>query len=59
MCGRLPPPDPFEPGDAPPDFALTAPTTMFLMGSPTPDLDRVAEAILAVRPGLLVVCLGG
>lgn len=55
----LPPPDPFEPGGAPREFAVPAPTTVFLKGRPTPDLDRVADAIIAARPGLLVVCLGG
>jgi hypothetical protein len=59
MPGRLPPPDPFEPGGAPPGFAVPAPTTVFLSGRPTPELDRVADAILAARPGLLLVCLGG
>jgi hypothetical protein len=58
MRGALPPPDPFEPGSAP-GFAVPAPTTVFLKGRPTADFDRVADAILAARPGLLVVCLGG
>lgn len=52
----LPAPDPFEP-DAPPGIAVPTPTTMYLNGRPTRDDDRVADAILAARPGLLVVCL--
>jgi hypothetical protein len=59
VSGRLPPPDPSEPSGAAPDLAVPAPTTVFLKGRPTPELDRIADAILAVRPGLLVVCLGG
>jgi hypothetical protein len=30
---------------------------MFLKGRPSPQLDRVADAIQAARPGLLVVCV--
>jgi hypothetical protein len=59
MRGQLPPPDPFEPAGTPPGFAVEAPTTLFLRGRPSGELDRVATAILAARPGLLVVCLGG
>lgn len=55
MRDKLPPPDPFEPSGAPPDFEVSAPTTVFLKGSPS--RDAVADRILAVRPGLLIVCL--
>jgi hypothetical protein len=52
----LPPPDPSEPGNPPDGYEVFAPTTMYLYGRPTRARDRVADAILAVRPGLLVVC---
>jgi hypothetical protein len=57
MHGRLPSPDPFEPGGTPSELQIAAPTTMFLKGRPSPQLDRVADAIQAARPGLLVVCV--
>jgi hypothetical protein len=57
MRDRLPAPDPFEPSGSPPRLQISAPTTMFLRGRPTPQLDRVADAIQAARPGLLVVCV--
>jgi hypothetical protein len=57
MRDRLPPPDPFEAGGAPAGLEIAGPTTMFLRGRPSPQLDRVADAIQAVRPGLLVVCV--
>jgi hypothetical protein len=59
MHDRLPPPDPFEPSGAPSDLQIAGPTTMFLSGRPSPQLDRVADAIQAARPGLLVVCVDG
>lgn len=56
MRGKLPPPDPFEPSDAP-GLEVSAPTSVFLKGCSSLDADRVARAILAARPGLLVVCV--
>jgi hypothetical protein len=57
MRGRLPAPDPYEPGGSPPELHIESPTTWFLKGRPSPQLDRVADAIQAARPGLLVVCV--
>jgi hypothetical protein len=53
----LPPPDPFESVDLfPPDHGrLSASTALFLNGRPSRDVDRLADAILAARPGALVV----
>ena len=53
----LPPPDPFESTSPSDDFSVTEPTAMFLKGNPNEADDRVADAILSARPGLLVVCL--
>jgi hypothetical protein len=53
----LPPPDPYEPAGPPPEFAVPAPTTMFLNGHPSRNDDRIADAIITARPGLLIVCL--
>lgn len=55
----LPPPDPFESPDLfPPDQGrLPASTALFLNGRPSREVDRLADAILAVRPGALVVVL--
>jgi hypothetical protein len=61
MEPRIPPPDPFEPSGIPPDAGppVPAPATVFLKGPPTPELDRLSDAILAARPGLLLVCIRG
>jgi hypothetical protein len=54
---KLPPPDPNESlgmqpgGDAP----LRAPTAVFVMGPPSTQADRVSDAVLDLRPGLLIV----
>jgi hypothetical protein len=55
----LPPPDPFESPDLfPPDHGrLPASTALFLNGRPSREVDRLADAILAARPGALVVVL--
>jgi hypothetical protein len=55
----LPPPDPFEsPELFPPDHGrLPASTALFLAGRPSREVDRLADAILAARPGALVVVL--
>jgi hypothetical protein len=58
MSPRLPPPDPFEPSGTPPDdLGLPAPATIFLKGQPSREQDRVADAILTARPGVLFVCV--
>jgi hypothetical protein len=54
---KLPPPDPNEslwvqPGD---DAPLRAPTAVFVMGPPSPQVDRASDALLDLRPGLLIV----
>jgi hypothetical protein len=51
---RLPPPDPSEPGP-PADLSLPGPSAVFMSGPPGPDADRLADAILTARPGLLFV----
>jgi hypothetical protein len=52
----LPPPDPYELSFDPPDSpALTAPTVVFLGGPPSAHAERLADAILAVRPGSVIV----
>jgi hypothetical protein len=59
MRGELPPSDPFEPSGTPSNFEMPAPTTVFLKGRMGRETDRVADAILAARPGLLIVCVQG
>ncbi len=61
MAVRLPPPDPYEPAGTPPDggIPLPAPAAIFLHGRPSRELDRVSDAILDFRPGMLVVCVRG
>ena len=54
---KLPPPDPNEslwtqPGDHAP---LRAPTAVFVTGPPSPQADRASDALLDLRPGLLIV----
>jgi hypothetical protein len=34
---------------------LPAPTAIFLKHAPTPEADRLADAILAMRPGALII----
>ena len=50
----LPPPDPYECRE-PPTLELSAPVAVFLDGVPSAEGDRIAAAVLAVRPGALVV----
>jgi hypothetical protein len=54
---RLPLPDPFESPIVAPsgDVRMPAPATVFVGGAPTPAVDRLSDAILAARPGALVV----
>lgn len=57
MGPELPPPDPNEPQGLTPDNPLdiSGPTAVFVGGPPSDDDDRLADAILAFRPGVLVV----
>ena len=57
LAMNLPPRDPYEPQDhgPPPDASLPAPTAIFLSGPPSPEADRLADAVLAFRPGALFV----
>ena len=34
---------------------MTAPAAVFVKGQPSPEVDRVADAILDLRPGALIV----
>jgi hypothetical protein len=54
---RLPPPDPFEASIAAPsgDVRMAAPAAIFLGGTPSAAVDDLSDAILAARPGALVV----
>jgi hypothetical protein len=61
MNAKLPPPDPNEslgmqPGD---ETQLVAPTAVFVMGPPSTHADRVSDAVLDMRPGLLIVVDSG
>jgi hypothetical protein len=56
MTPRFPAPDPFESPVGEPALAIPAPTAVFLSGPPTPELDRMSDAILAVRPGVVFIC---
>ena len=51
---ELPPPDPHEIGRTP-GLRLEAPAVIFLRHAPTLDADRLADAILAARPGALII----
>jgi hypothetical protein len=51
----LPPPDPSESPFGEPALEVTAPTTVFACGTPSPEAQRLAEAIVAARPGILIV----
>ena len=51
---KLPPPDPNE-FRGTPGMRLQAPAVIFLKHAPTREADRLADAIIAVRPGALIV----
>ena len=55
---RLPPPDPHEElGVAPvQETPLLGPTAVFPSGAQSAEHDRVADAFLDLRPGLLIIC---
>jgi hypothetical protein len=57
MAPELPPPDPFESFDLAPTHGkeVSAPTAIFAMGPVTPEVDRVADRMLDLRPGLFIV----
>jgi hypothetical protein len=50
----LPPPDPNE-CQEPRGLELDAPTAIFLGGSPSPEANRLADTVLAWRPGALII----
>jgi hypothetical protein len=50
----LPPPDPNETRGTP-GLRLQAPAVIFLKHAPTREADRLADAILAARPGALII----
>jgi hypothetical protein len=54
---ELPAPDPHESFELSPTggMRVPAPTAMFVMGPASPESDRIADAILDLRPGLLIV----
>lgn len=55
MSVWVPPPDPHEPVGEPAETRIPAPTTVFARGVPSPEAERLADAIVAARPGLLFV----
>jgi hypothetical protein len=60
MGPRLPPPDPNESWPDPrPGGPIPAATAIFVHGSPSPETDRVADRLLDLRPGLLIVLAAG
>ena len=61
MATPLPPHDPNESPYAEPgwDAPLPKPTSVFSRGTPSPADERLADAILDARPGLLFVILPG
>ena len=54
---KLPPPDPHESYGTPPDedVPMLAPAVVHLSGTPSPEAGRVSNAVLAWRPGALIV----
>jgi hypothetical protein len=57
MEPELPPPDPNELLHLAPEGELTLdePIVVFAAGPPTDEVDRLANAVVAFRPGLLIV----
>jgi hypothetical protein len=60
MSPRFPPPDPYEQGPTilGHGMELSAPTAVFAVGQATPAADRIADQVLDIRPGLLIVLTG-
>lgn len=54
MSVWVPPPDPHESGE-PGETRIPAPTAVFPPGVPSPQAERLADAIVGWRPGLLFV----
>jgi hypothetical protein len=54
---ELPPPDPNESLHLTPEGELTLdePTVVFASGPPSDEIDRLSDAVVAFRPGLLIV----
>jgi len=54
---QLPPPDPHESLGLTPEgqLEISGPTAVFVGGPPSPDVDRLADAFLEFRPGVLIV----
>jgi hypothetical protein len=54
---ELPPRDPHESDDlaSPSDALLPAPIVIFMSGPPSPEADRLSDAVLDFRPGALFV----
>jgi hypothetical protein len=50
----LPPPDPHEPRD-PEGMSVDTPMALFGAGRPSGEVERLANAILDARPGILFV----
>ena len=57
MDPQLPPQDPNESLELTPEAGpvVSGPTAVFAAGPPSPEVDRQADAILAFRPGALIV----
>ena len=51
----LPPPDPNETPGPPADLELASPWAVFLHGPPSAEGDRLSQAVLRYRPGLLFI----
>jgi hypothetical protein len=54
---NIPPPDPNESLGMQPvgETRLTAPDRRFVLGAPSPQTNRSSDALLELRPGLLIV----
>jgi hypothetical protein len=57
MQPKLPPPDPYETFEMTPTGGrrVSAPTAVFVRGPASPESDRVADHLLDLRPGVLIV----
>ena len=57
MEPKLPPPDPNESLGLTPeaDLAIADPTVVYAAGPPSAEVDRIADRIIAFRPGALFV----
>jgi hypothetical protein len=57
MSRAFPPPDPNEFLGEPPAVTspLSAPVAIFAAGRPSPEVDRLSDAVLELRPGAVIV----